>query len=389
MWWRHVTSRQRERQQGNDEPAFPRLPDARERHRTGEERAGETRHRGSARGEVLPAGMREFLEAQFATDLGDVRVHTDQDSAQRATELGASAFTAEREIYFAKGMYAPGSTLGRALLAHEVAHVIQQRRAGLGEELGEQPSPERAGAEREAEASARAVEAGERMPAVADAARGIQLDVGWAQRGPLPDPYGTLLLLNGFAKKLPDAAKLIYRNNAAMKLVDEAEAAGIQFGGFSEDGPAPTIARPYTSGRNVYVPKSQTDPVEAKSDFLFELNNALRAPKFAALATEAAKGSKGTLSAKDYARRAVEQEVEGMLRLGEIWFETKKAEGRSGKADPHDAMFFLPDYSAVRAGTKTQAQLVTEVLARVYETGTLRGKTVEQYYTEGYPGAGK
>jgi hypothetical protein len=50
-------------------------------------------------------------------------------------KLGASAFTAEREIYFAKRMYAPGSTSGRALLVHEV--VVQQRRAGAGEELGE------------------------------------------------------------------------------------------------------------------------------------------------------------------------------------------------------------------------------------------------------------
>jgi hypothetical protein len=388
MWWRHPATRHSE-PEAKDEPERPHTSGARERHRMGNEHAEETRQPGSAGGEALPAGVREFLETQFATDLGDVRVHADQESAQRAAELGASAFTAGREIYFAKGMYAPGSTPGRSLLAHEVTHVIQQRRASSGEDFGDRTQPERADAEREAEASARAVETGEPMPAVAAMVRGIQLDVGWAQRGPLPDPYGTLLLFNSFAKKFPDAAKLIYRNTPAMRLVDEAEKAGIQFGGFSEDGPSPTIRRPYTHGSNVYIPRTHTDPVEAMSDFLFELNNAMRAPRFAALATEAAKGSKGTMSARDYARRAVELEVEGMLRLGEIWFATKKAEGRANKADPHDPMFFLSDYTAVHAGTKTQAQLVTEVLARVYDSGTLRGKTVEQYYMEGYPGAGK
>ena len=62
-------------------------------------------------------------------------------------------------------------------------------------------------------------------------------------------------------------------------------------------------------------------------DFLFELNNAIRAPKFAALAAEAVKGSTGTLTARSYAYKMAEQEVEGMLRLGETWFKIKSAEG--------------------------------------------------------------
>src|SRR4029078_2952866 len=117
--------------------------------------------------------------------------------------------------------------------------------------------------------------------------------------------------------------KLMKKNQAGMKLVNEAEAAGIEFGGYSEDGSGPTLGRAYTSGKSVYVPKTRTDPIIAMSDFLFELNNALRAPKFAELNKEAAKGSKGSLTAKQFAYKNVEQEVEGMLRLGEIWFETK------------------------------------------------------------------
>src|SRR4029077_6347426 len=130
-------------------------------------------------------------------------------------------------------------------------------------------------------------------------------------------------VLQDFATKFPNAADLIRRSVPALRLVSEAEAAGAVFGGYAEDGPAPTVGRPYTSGHAVYVPRTQTDPIIAMSDFLFELNNAIRAPKFAALATEAAIGSTGTLTARDYAYKVVEQEVEGMLRLGETWFKLK------------------------------------------------------------------
>jgi hypothetical protein len=54
--------------------------------------------------------------------------------------------------------------------------------------------------------------------------------------------------------------------------------------------------------------------------------------------------------------------------------------------DAHDPQFFLSDYEAVRAGRMTKADLVRNVLARTYDTGSLRGKTVEQYYMDVYPG---
>jgi hypothetical protein len=190
--------------------------------------------------------------------------------------------------------------------------------------------------------------------------------------------------LQDFATKFPNAADLIRRSVPALRLVTEAEAAGATFGGYAEDGPAPTVGRPYTSGHAVYVPRARTDPVIAMSDFLFELNNAIRAPKFAALAAEAGKGSTGTLTARQYAYKVVEQEVEGMLRLGETWFKLKATGGPHPEWDKYDRDFFLTEYEAVKAGRKTKDDIVRDVLARVYETGTLRGKTVEQNYMEQY-----
>jgi hypothetical protein len=191
-------------------------------------------------------------------------------------------------------------------------------------------------------------------------------------------------VLQDFATKFAAAADLIRKSVAALRLVSEAEATGALFGGYAEDGPGPTLGRAYTGGHLVYVPRSETDPILAMRDFLFELNNAIRAPKFAALAAEAVKGSTGTLTAREYAYKMAEQEVEGMLRLGETWFKLKATGGPHPGWDLYDQKYFLSEYEAVKAGKKTKNDIVSDVLHRVYETGTLRGKTVEQYYMDDY-----
>jgi hypothetical protein len=82
-------------------------------------------------GEPLHPSTRGPLEDYFEKDLADVRVHTNAAAAESATRLDALAYTAGRDIYFAAGMYAPSSSSGQRLLAHEVAHVVQQ---GSGKE---------------------------------------------------------------------------------------------------------------------------------------------------------------------------------------------------------------------------------------------------------------
>ncbi len=59
-----------------------------------------------------------------------VRLHTDAAAAQRAQALQARAFTFGDDVYFAAGRFAPDTPAGRALLAHELEHVQQQRRSG-------------------------------------------------------------------------------------------------------------------------------------------------------------------------------------------------------------------------------------------------------------------
>jgi len=66
------------------------------------------------------------MEARFGHDFSQVRVHNDQASAAAADNLGAAAYTTGSDIVFSAGSYQPDTATGRGLLAHELAHVVQQ-----------------------------------------------------------------------------------------------------------------------------------------------------------------------------------------------------------------------------------------------------------------------
>jgi hypothetical protein len=185
-------------------------------------------------------------------------------------------------------------------------------------------------------------------------------------------------LLTSYARKFRSAADLILSSPEAMTLVQEADAAKVKFGGYAEEGPGKN-AWPYTIGDTVYTPKAHTDKVIAMSDFLFELNNAIRKPQVVAVGKAAAAG---TLTAKEFARKLVEVEVEGMLRLGKVWFETKKTMGGGKELDKYDAPFYLTEFTDVDKATKTKDQIVADVLGRKYTEGKRAGKTVEQNYMD-------
>ncbi len=76
-----------------------------------------------AAGQPLEPRLRQCLEAAFGANFADVRVHVGREAAS----LGALAFTSGSDVYFAPGQYDTESERGRHLLAHELAHVVQQR----------------------------------------------------------------------------------------------------------------------------------------------------------------------------------------------------------------------------------------------------------------------
>ncbi|MGB5818244.1 MAG: DUF4157 domain-containing protein [Saonia sp.] len=77
-------------------------------------------------GHALPGSTKNFMETHFGTDFSGVKIHTGEESTQMSQELGAKAFTVGNDIYFNSGQYAPGTTEGNRLLAHELAHTVQQ-----------------------------------------------------------------------------------------------------------------------------------------------------------------------------------------------------------------------------------------------------------------------
>jgi hypothetical protein len=79
-------------------------------------------------GEPLSLPTRRFMEPRFGVDLGSVRVHVGPRAAESAAAVNALAYTVGSNIVFASGQYQPGSPKGQKLLAHELAHVVQQSR---------------------------------------------------------------------------------------------------------------------------------------------------------------------------------------------------------------------------------------------------------------------
>jgi hypothetical protein len=80
---------------------------------------------GLGSGVRLPNAERAFFEPRFGRDLSSVRIHDYPAAADAARAIGARAFAIGSDIAFARGEFRPGSTAGRRLLAHELAHTFQ------------------------------------------------------------------------------------------------------------------------------------------------------------------------------------------------------------------------------------------------------------------------
>jgi hypothetical protein len=92
-------------------------------------------------GQPLPTIERAFFEDRTGADLSDVRVHTDTTAAETSRELSARAYTIGSDIAFGAGEYRPGTDTGRRLIAHELAHVFQQRGTARLKRVPADPAP--------------------------------------------------------------------------------------------------------------------------------------------------------------------------------------------------------------------------------------------------------
>lgn len=111
-------------------------------------------------GRPLDPATRGFMEPRFGHDFSHVRIHTDGKAAESARTLSARAYTVGNAVVFGSGRFAPSTSAGRLLIAHELSHTIQQSspEIPLTGELTTMPSGHPT--ERQADAAAQLVSAG-------------------------------------------------------------------------------------------------------------------------------------------------------------------------------------------------------------------------------------
>jgi hypothetical protein len=78
-------------------------------------------------GHPLDTASRTRMEKAFGASFGSVSIHDGPEASTMSRKLDAHAFTIGNHIAFARGAFRPGTSSGDELLAHELAHTIQQR----------------------------------------------------------------------------------------------------------------------------------------------------------------------------------------------------------------------------------------------------------------------
>jgi Domain of unknown function (DUF4157)/Bacterial toxin 34 len=84
-------------------------------------------------GHTLDGNVKSRMESVFGVNFSGVRIHTDPTAQRLSSRLSARAFTLGGDIAFGGGEYQPGTLIGDALIAHELAHVLQQGNGNTSE----------------------------------------------------------------------------------------------------------------------------------------------------------------------------------------------------------------------------------------------------------------
>src|SRR5215831_7508326 len=115
-------------------------------------------------GQPLDAGTRAYMEPRFGHDFSQVRLHTDAKAAESARAVNAIAYTVGRDVVMQPDQQMQSGQSSQLLLAHELAHVVQQgnRKASMPEPIAVNPASD--AAEHEAEELARTSVHGGRVP---------------------------------------------------------------------------------------------------------------------------------------------------------------------------------------------------------------------------------
>lgn len=123
-------------------------------------------------GQPLAAATRAFMEPRFGYDFSGVRLHTDDRAAESARAVNARAYTVGNHVVLGAGQYSPEASSTQRLLAHELAHVIQQ--SSFSSFQGFRISSSGDPLERQADVAAEAVMADQSSPTLSSTAGTLQ-----------------------------------------------------------------------------------------------------------------------------------------------------------------------------------------------------------------------
>ncbi|HEX2964297.1 MAG TPA: DUF4157 domain-containing protein [Syntrophorhabdaceae bacterium] len=87
-------------------------------------------------GQPLDSTTRAYMEPRFGHDFSKVKVHTDTKAARSAQDVNALAYTVGLNVVFGSGQYAPRTTQGKRLIAHELTHIAQQNGSNTSKRIG-------------------------------------------------------------------------------------------------------------------------------------------------------------------------------------------------------------------------------------------------------------
>jgi hypothetical protein len=188
-------------------------------------------------GRSLNPALRQDMERRFGHDFSQVRLHSGSAAEQSARDVNANAYTAGNNIVFGAGRFAPETHDGRRLIAHELAHVVQQSgtKGGQFPQRGRTPgmlasadslslpSPSTAALQRQqAKAKALPSDQSEPAPAEHDVAEAGLLAVGYALQSiaapeaqALRDMYNT-----GDLRIVAERANLLAKNVAETEIAE-------------------------------------------------------------------------------------------------------------------------------------------------------------------------
>jgi hypothetical protein len=178
-------------------------------------------------GEPLDSTTRVSMERHFGHDFAQVRVHTDSKAIESAHAVNALAYTVGNHMVFAGGKYQPQSGEGRKLLAHELAHTVQQEGAGFSPadklEIGKAADTY----EHQADSAAEGVIHGSNAPILEPTPLELSRMQGWRLQRQTPPPVKdshdfpgvAAQLVGSRAERLSQGPKLLFSGQAAASAV--------------------------------------------------------------------------------------------------------------------------------------------------------------------------